>query len=129
MLKVAIVAVSLCMLAGCLDTGVCSRCLLPKSASESTPAVDSLSATTSDSSQVSEQCKSTSKNHVIKVVDRFPDVVMYALVSILAAFIFSKTGKVNGFLSYITTQIYDGCSSGKRKVLAIINSIVWRNRK
>ena len=128
MLRVAIVAVSLCTLAGCIDTGVCSRCLLPKSAATSTTAIDSLAATAS-SSQVSGQCKPSSKNQVIKVVDQFPEAVMYALVSILAAFIFSKTGKVNGFLSYLTTQIYDRCSSGKRRVLAIINSIIWRNRK
>lgn len=128
MLKVAIVAVSLYVLAGCIDTGVCSRCLLPRSDDKFTTATGALSATAS-SSQVSGQCKPSSKNPVIKVVDQFPEAVMYALVSILAAFIFSKTGKVNGFLSYLTTQIYDRCSSGKRRVLAIINSIIWRNRK
>lgn len=128
MLKPLVLVAYLCLLVGCVDTGVCSRCLLPKSYTKSTTAIDPLSAVTS-ASQVPTQCKSTSKNLVIKVVDQFPEAVMYVLVSILAAFIFSKTGKVNGFLSYLTTQIYDRCSSGKRKVLAIINSIIWRNRK
>jgi hypothetical protein len=128
MLRVAIVAVSLCVLAGCVDTGVCSRCLLPKSVAESE--IDTRTASVATSvSQASERTEVVSEGYVTKFIDKFPEVVMYALVSIFAALVFDKTGKVNGFLSYITTQIYDRCSSGKRKVLAIINSTVWRSRK
>lgn len=128
MLKVAVVAVSLCVFAGCLDTGVCSRCLLPKSVTEAEIGTRTTSVAT-PVSQASKRPEVVREGYVTKFIDKFPEVVIYALVSILAAFIFNKTGKVNGFLSYITTQIYDRCSSGKRKVLAIINSIVWRSRK
>ena len=128
MIKIVVAAVSIYVFTGCIDTGVCSRCLLSKSAmgAEISPIPTSVATSVSPAP---ERTGIISKGYVIKFIDKFPEVVIYILVSILAAFIFNKTGRVNGFMSYITTQIYDRCSSGKRRVLAIINSIIWRNRK
>lgn len=129
--KTSVVLAGLCYLfifSGCANHAVCPRCLVEMSAKpcqQTTEVVDTVSFCGSNlGTQPNEDPKN--KTEPVSRLWDFADIILYVVVSILAALVLKNTGKENKLLSRVSSLIYDSCSSGKRTILRILNRFIRR---